>query len=133
MADKIADIRSGLERLSPESLESLLALLVALLDKKKWKPGCGKERTYTYEHIVQVEDCPISEAAQQKIENDAQKKAEDQAKAYCARNDDNCTECDILDSSPTGGGCNCVTVGGITKCAYVCRWTVKYICKKAAD
>lgn len=96
-----------------------------------WIPDCDKEYSYTYEHIVGVENCPLTDKEEGKIETEAQTLAEEKVKNYCKRRKDNCTGIRIIESSPTGGGCNCVTLPIVgNKCVYICRWTVKYKCSK---
>ena len=133
-AHELERIEAALTRATKEFDPQLVfRAMLRLLDKRKWKPGCGKERTYTYEHVTQVESCPIAEGAEAKLENEAQDKAEAKAKALCERNDGGCTEVEIVDSAPTGGGCNCVSAMGMTYCFYVVRWTVTYKCKQKAQ
>jgi hypothetical protein len=125
-------VEAALSRLAAEFDPQLVfRAMLRFLDKKKWKPGCGKERSYTYEHITQVEACPIPEGAEAKLEGEAQALAEAKVKAFCERNDGGCTDVEIVDSAPTGGGCTCVAAMGVKRCAYVVRWTVTYKCKQA--
>ena len=127
-------VEAALARLSAEyDPEIVFRAMRRLLGKKRWKPGCGKERTYTYEHIVPVDDCPLEEGAEAQLENDAQELAEKKVKAFCERNDGGCTDVEIVDSAPTGGGCTCARVMGVKRCVYVCRWTFTYKCKAAAQ
>lgn len=97
----------------------------------RWTPGCNKERSYTYQHVSEVDKCPQNENQEANYEAEAKKLAEDKVKRFCERNKNNCTGIKIIDSSPTAGGCNCFAAGPFgKKCVYTCMWTVKYKCEQ---
>jgi hypothetical protein len=115
--------------------KALLIEATALLRAARaWTPECGKEYSYTYEHIVAVEVCPIPEEQEADLEADAQEKAEAKVARYCRRRQDGCTGIQILESAPSGGGCNTLSAGVLgEKHIYICRWTVKYKCVQEAQ
>ena len=118
--------KHGKQRFITSSKRFLAALAV-------WIPDCDKEYSYTYEHIVEVENCSLTDEQEAAFEAKAKELAEKKVENYCKRRNDNCTSFTISESSPTGGGCNCGMVPMVgLKCIYVCRWTVKYKCTKAA-
>ena len=101
-----------------------------LLAAVAWAPDCDKEYSYTCEYRVNVDDCDLTDEQEAQLEAKAKELAEKKVAKLCKRRKDDCKSVEIIESSPTGGGCNCLTMMGVTVCFYTCMWTVKYKCKK---
>ena len=134
-ADAGIQIRAALAALAAKygPVPFLVEVAAFLREHRGWTPACGKEYSYTYEHVVSVEACPISEEQEADIETDAQALAEAKVARYCRRRTDTCKGIEIIESSPTGGGCTTMSFPVLgSKSVYVCRWTVKYKCVEEA-
>jgi len=122
-------LRQALERLLGKygKAEFAAAVEMMLLGKPKWVPDCDKLYEYTFHYASIVDDCPVGEDEEQKLETAAENACKAQVERYCRRTE-NCKAVTYVSSQPVGGGCNCGVVMGMKRCVYECNWKVEYKC-----